>query len=248
MAVQNGAVYIAWTEESGVNELSYSRDMLTWSTPISIPTGSTVESVTLIANPSILNQLSLGYLSGSGTDANGGSLHYYPTLCTVAVSSADFSYSNATCYTTTQVSQMNFNPSMTWSGSNLYLFQAYRGNSHCLSSFYSNTGSNPWTYWNSGGLCGAQQTSSAPSSVVYNDQLYVAFRSNGGSGFELIGGTVSMYPYYNWKKLSTGGQSMSGGPDLLPITSSQVKSSLLHSSELVNFYVRGGYLYNVYGY
>src|ERR1035437_4231265 len=75
---------------------------------------------------------------------------------------------------------------------------------------------------------------------------WTACRSNDSSAaFELIGGTISTYPYYNWSKLPTGGQHMDGSPDLLPVTNSQL-SSLLYPTELVNFYARGGYLYSVY--
>jgi hypothetical protein len=238
MGAQNGVVYIAWTDPDGNNKMSITTDMSNWSAPLSIPTGTTIESIGLSFNPSQANQVWLSYVL-SNQDAS---------LCEVIPNTSAFSSSSVSCNTvTTTGTQMLYNPGLVFSANNVgspYMFLTWHGNSHCLSSFYS--GSTGWTYWNSGGLCGSQTTSSAPDPVFYNGYLYVAFRSNdSAAAFKLIGGSISTYPYYNWSRLPTGGQHMDGSPDLLPITNSKV--SLLYPSELVNFYARGGYLYSVYG-
>jgi len=234
LAVADGYAYISWTDASGNNWVSQSSNMLTWSAPVTVTSGSTVESVTLSVNPSVPNELWIGYLSGS---------NFYPTICYLFPNQSSFSSTPVTCYNTTEVSQMNFEPGLVWSGSELLLFQEYRGNSHCLSSFYSPGGVPPWTYWNPGGLCGAEQTSAKPAPVTYNSYIYIGFRTNDSSdAFRVrIGNTSVGFPY-----VQQPGQKMDGGPDLLPVSTSQ-GISLLYPTELVNFYSYGGALYSTYG-
>ncbi len=141
MAVANGVAYIAWTDQSGNNWLSSSTNMLTWSSPLTIPTGPTTESITISVNPSAPNELWVGYLR-----ANLPTDPYDPEICYVVPNGSNFPASGVSCYATNEVSYMWFNPGLIWSGNTLFLFQEYRGSSHCLSSFYSTGGLQPWTY------------------------------------------------------------------------------------------------------
>jgi hypothetical protein len=237
MGVQNGVVYIAWTDESGNNYLTYSTDMHTFSAPLTIPAGATMESIDLTFNPNNPGQLWLGYVSTSKSGV----------LCSTTPNLADFSASYVNCSTVqTSGTQMLYNPGLIWNGTTLDMFLTWQGSSHCLSSFYSATGSDPWTYWNPKSLCSAQQTSSAPDPIYYNGYLYVAFRSNDSSAaFDLIGGTVSGTTY-NWSRLTTGGQHMDGSPNLL-VLNTTLTGGTLYPSQLINFYARSGKLYMVAG-
>lgn len=243
MGVQNGIVYIAWTDEANNNWLSMSTNMINWSAPVTILQGTlvpTIESIDISFNPATPNQLSLGYV---GTTK-------FPTFCRVLPNASNFPASSVTCNTSTNSStRMLYNPGLIWINNISFMFATSQASSHCIISFFSGSASDPWASWDPGSLCNKQQTSSAPDPVLYNGSLYVAFRSNDSSAaFDLIGGTVSTNPNppsYNWARVSTGGQHMDGSPDLLPVSTSQ-GLILLFPTELVNFYVRGNSLFSVH--
>lgn len=243
LAVYGSFAYISWTDSSGNNYISQSQDMVNWSSPLTVPATPTVTSMNMVAQPNS-GDLWIAYMQGP---ASSGS--YTPIICSVIPDNDDFPSSSASCNTITFMSQVNFNPSLTWDQDNdLYAFMAYRGSSHCLNSYVNPDAGQygDWEYYNPASLCHDQQTSSAPSSVFYFDGLlYVAYRSNDSSdSFDYV--AINTAGTGSWTHYSLGDQ-MDGGPDLLAAsTTSGV--SLLHPQELINFFALGGYLNTVYGY
>lgn len=255
MGVQNGIVYMAWHDEAGVNWMSMSTDMVNWSNPLSLATG-TFESINIAFNPSTPNQMWASFVS----------LNESPVFCDIFPNTSNFSASASSCYTSASSgTKMLYNPALIWVGSVPLMFSTWAGSNHCLDEFFNLNGdfSNNWVYWNpkyngtGSGLCNAEQTSSAPDPVLYNGNLYVGFRSNdSGANFVLVGGPTSPMTFigdgskqnntWNWTQVSgIKAQHMDGSPDLLPLSSSQ-GISLLCSPELVNFYSQNGTLQSTY--
>lgn len=242
LAVYGSYAYLAWTDPSGNNYISESTDMTNWSSPLSVPATPTVTSMDMVVQPGY-GDLWIAYMQGASSSGS-----YSPIICSVEPDNGNFPYSSTSCNTITFMSQVNFNPSLTWDQNNdLYAFMAYRGSSHCLNSYINQDAGEPseWAYYNPSDLCHDQQTSSAPSSSFYFDgYLYVAYRSNDSSQkFDYVAINTSNN---SWSHVSLD-DSMDGGPNLIELSTAD-GLNLLQPQELVNFYVDSGYLYSAYGY
>ncbi len=169
VATNNGVqtLYLIFTTSAGQHEIAASNDGYTWSDPnglIYVP--NTVYSPSVAQDPSNPSILYIGYMNGT---------YYTPVLCTFDTTNPN----NQSCQNLTSLRTMNFNPGMVFYDNILYLGFEDRGDSHCLYFYKYTPSTNVFSFWNP--LNCGEQTSTAPSLAVYNNDLYVGFRTNDSS-------------------------------------------------------------------
>lgn len=164
----NNRIFLAFTDQNGINYIVSSGDGMDWTSGPAINTASGLPAQTNYS-PSLAWDASTQTLYAAY--ANGQT--FTPIVCAWQ----PYVSSTPSCQQYFGYNQENFSPSIAFWGGTLYLGYEDRGNSHCL-WFYKYFPSSPTTLTNWQPISCNEQTSSAPSLAVHNNQLYVAFRTN----------------------------------------------------------------------
>jgi len=221
LTAMNGYLYLAFADVLGNSYIISSQDGINWTGPTinvsnGLPAGTQY-------NPSLTSDPSTGTIYAAYAD---GTTHT-PIVCSWVPGN------NPTCHSYTSLRTENFNPGIAFYDGLVYLGYADRGDNHCL-YFYKYTPSTAaMTNWMPLGC--SQQTSSGPSLAVYNNYLYIAYRSNDSS----IKFTV---------EVSTDGNTINTANRMQPGFAVDGYPSLVNvGSALMGIYSRSNYLTTTLG-
>lgn len=217
LVATNGKLWLTWVDSSNHHYIASSTDGEHWDfigDVIDAPT--TVYSPSVAVNPSNPDIIYIGYMN---------SVYHTPVLCTYDTTNAN----NQSCQNLTNLRTMNFNPGMAFFQGELYMGFEDRGNSHCLYFYKYNPSNNSFTFWNPASC--DEQTSTAPSLATFNNDLYIAFRTNDSSQKFTVRVTTNGS---DWGYRQQPGWAMDGPPDLLDLNPTQ--------NTMMNAFVRSNYL------
>lgn len=164
----NGMLYLAYTDQNGLNFVVSSSDGLNWtgpgtSTAAGLPS-QTYYSPSITADPAT-GTIYLAYANGQT---------YTPIVCKWVPSTGSTS-----CQQYYGLDTENFNPGIAFWNGTVYLGYEHRGDSHCLYFYKYAPATTTMTAWTPIGC--DEQTSAGPSLAIHNNALYVAFRTNDSS-------------------------------------------------------------------
>lgn len=218
----NGYLYLAYTDQNGLNYVVSSTDGVNWTGP-SASTASGLPSATQYS-PSITADPATGTIYIAY--ANGQ--YYTPVVCKWVPGSS------ASCTQYYSLDTENFNPGIVFWNGTVYLGYEHRGDSHCLYFYKYNPSTTGMTAWTPIGC--DEQTSAGPSLAIHNNQLYVAFRTNDSSAKF----TIRVSPDGNTLNFrQQPGFTMDGYPQLVEIPGTV--------SSLMNIYPRYSAVYATLG-
>ena len=162
-------LYLAYTDVYGINHIISSTDGVHWTGPQASSSSPNGLPTSTQDNPSLAIDQSTGTVYAGYTSGQ----YYTPIVCSWVPGT------NATCNQYYSLDTANFSPGIVFWNGLVYFGYEHRGDSHCLFFYKYNPNNTSMTQWQPNG-CG-EQTSAGPSLAVFNNELYVAFRTNDSS-------------------------------------------------------------------